>query len=574
MKNKEIIRLLKLTTQLLVLHDESDRKIKSFEQVIFNLERVEQPLAELNEQELSNIRGIGSQFAGNIHGIVQNNNFDLLNELIELTPAGVMELIRVKGIGTKKVKALWKELGIESLEELRDACIEGKVATLKGFGNKTQQQIQQLAEFKLSTRSFVHLPTAINVAQELMEHLEKLLPQDRMALVGKLRRKWEVIDQIDVVIGTDNRKRSIQAISELPTITLDQTKCGPWICAGKFNNINLNVKIRLCPTDEFAKIQFMYSGDFLHYSAIKNASGESLSKWIVRHQPRSESEAYERFDWPLVPAELREGYVQQNLSKIIENKSEIIDHQDIKGILHAHSTYSDGKHSLEKMARACIDLGYQYLGITDHSKSAFYANGLFEAQIFKQHQEIDELNKKLSPFKIFKGIESDILNDGNLDYEDDVLAKFDFIITSVHSNLKMDIDKATQRILTAIANPYTTIMGHVTGRLLLEREGYPLHHHAIIDACAKYNVVLELNANPWRLDVDWRWVPYALEKGVKLSINPDAHEIDGISDVQYGVFMGKKGGLTVNQTLNCLDVEKIEAFFQQRKEKNNLPIEN
>ncbi|HCB46883.1 MAG TPA: DNA polymerase/3'-5' exonuclease PolX, partial [Algoriphagus sp.] len=243
----------------------------------------------------------------------------------------------------------------------------------------------------------------------------------------------------------------------------------------------------------------------------------------------------------------------------------LLEEKDLKGILHNHSTYSDGKHSLRQMAEYCKELGYEYLGISDHSRTASYAGGLEIEKVQKQHEEIDQLNKELAPFKIFKGIESDILGDGSLDYPEDVLKSFDFIVSSVHSILNMDIKRATKRLLTAIENPYTTILGHPTGRLLLRREGYPIDHKTIIDACAKNKVVIEINANPWRLDLDWRWVRYAMDQGVMLSINPDAHEMDGYADMKYGVLVGRKGGLTKEMTLNALSLKEIQEYFDHKK---------
>jgi DNA polymerase (family 10) len=215
-------------------------------------------------------------------------------------------------------------------------------------------------------------------------------------------------------------------------------------------------------------------------------------------------------------------------------------------------------------------LGYEYLGISDHSRTAFYAAGLEIEKVLKQHTEIDALNSELAPFRIFKGIESDILADGKLDYPDDILAKFDFIVASIHSILNMDIKKATNRLITAIENPFTTMLGHPTGRLLLRRAGYPINHKAIIDACAANDVVIEINANPWRLDLDWRWIHYAMEQNVKLSINPDAHEMDGYQDMKYGVLIGRKGGLTKAMTLNTLSVDEIASYFEQRKKQKSI----
>ena len=252
----------------------------------------------------------------------------------------------------------------------------------------------------------------------------------------------------------------------------------------------------------------------------------------------------------------------------IENPPpELLSLEDLKGPFHNHSNYSDGAYTIKQLADYCIEQGYEYLGLSDHSKSAFYANGLQEFQVAKQHEEIDKLNEELAPFKIFKGIESDILNDGSLDYENDVLASFDFIVASVHSNLNMDIQKATQRLIKAIENPYTTFLGHPTGRLLLRRKGYPVDHKKIIEACAANNVIIEINANPWRLDIDWRWVHFALDNGVVLSINPDAHEIEGFGDMKYGVYTGRKGGLTSEMTFNTWPLEKVENYLKDRKSK-------
>jgi DNA polymerase (family 10) len=278
----------------------------------------------------------------------------------------------------------------------------------------------------------------------------------------------------------------------------------------------------------------------------------------------SEHEIYQKAGLAFVEPELREGLNEIELAK--ENKlPQLITYSDLKGSLHNHSTWSDGVHTLEEMALFCKEnLQLEYLGMCDHSKSAFYANGLNEQRIYAQHQEIDALNAKLAPFRIFKGIESDILYDGSLDYSDDILKTFDFVVASVHSILRMDEEKATSRIITAIENPYTTILGHPTGRLLLSRKGYPIDYKKVIDACAANNVVIEINANPLRLDLDWRWHRYALEKGVLLSINPDAHRKEGFHDMHYGVLIGRKGGLTPKQCLNSYSLNEITALFESR----------
>ncbi|MDX5345654.1 MAG: PHP domain-containing protein, partial [Hymenobacteraceae bacterium] len=308
---------------------------------------------------------------------------------------------------------------------------------------------------------------------------------------------------------------------------------------------------------------FVHSASIAHLT-VPFEDSKTLLQLVREQEFDSEEDIYKAAGMDYIEPEMREGTNELELAKA-HKLPQLLELQDLKGILHNHSTYSDGANTLEQMALACRDLGYQYLGISDHSKTAAYAGGLREGDVLRQQKEIDELNKKLAPFKVFKGIESDILGDGSLDYDEDILKTFDFVVASIHSNLNMDEQKATERLLRAIENPYTTILGHPTGRLLLRREGYPINHKVIIDACAKNNVVIEINANPWRLDLDWRWVQYALEKGVMLSINPDAHVTSGYGDMRYGVLVGRKGGLTKEMTLNALGLEEIEEYFEKRK---------
>ncbi len=280
---------------------------------------------------------------------------------------------------------------------------------------------------------------------------------------------------------------------------------------------------------------------------------------------KTENEIYNLAGLQFIEPEMREGGNEIELAK--NNKiPQLVRFEDLKGTLHNHSTWSDGVHTLEEMATFCKDdLKLEYLGICDHSKSAFYAKGLNEIRVAAQHREIDELNIKLAPFKIFKGIESDILYDGSLDYDEGILKSFDFVVASVHSVLKMSEEKATERLLRAIENPYTRILGHPTGRMLLTRSGYPIDHKKVIDACAANNVVIEINANPLRLDLDWRWHQYAISKGVMLSVNPDAHRQEGLLDMHYGINVARKGGVAAENCLNCMSLEQITDFFNKKK---------
>ncbi|HJT73296.1 MAG TPA: PHP domain-containing protein, partial [Chitinophaga sp.] len=322
-----------------------------------------------------------------------------------------------------------------------------------------------------------------------------------------------------------------------------------------------HVKIRFysAAADRFSQTLFTTTGDttFLeHFNAVYDLS--SLPAGIT------EEEIFSKAGMDYIEPCLRNGGLFIDLARK-KALPELITHKDIKGIIHSHSTWSDGEQSLAEMAKAAKEQGYEYLVISDHSRSAFYANGLSIERIQAQHAEIDELNKQLAPFRIFKSIEADILNDGSLDYPDEILASFDLVIASVHSNLKMSEEKAMSRLLKAIENPYTTILGHMTGRLLLSRNGYPVNHQQIIDACAANNVVIELNAHPRRLDIDWQWIPYALEKNVLLSIDPDAHSIEGFHDTYYGTLAARKGGLTTSRNLSSFSAAELSAYISKKR---------
>lgn len=564
MTNKDIIKIFKLTASLLELHGENPFKIKSYNNAIFNLERYEKPINDMSLEALMNIEGIGKSIAANLHEINTNGTMALLDEILEKTPAGVVDMLSIPGIGPKKIGVLWKELNIEGLEELMEACETGKVACIKGFGVKTQENIKKVLEFNTLNAGKYHFAEAEPMALRFLKQLQGAFPDALLSLSGQVRRKLEVIDKIELVAAGDNLFDISAYLDQQEFLSKSIQISGPFAWRGTFIKAGLALEVLLCEKADFYNTLLLHTGSEIHLSAIIE-DDKNLIKAIAGKQINNEEEAYELAEISFVAPEMREGLFEIDLAK--ENKlPDLIELNDLKGILHNHSTYSDGKHSLEAMAMHCKSLGYQYFGITDHSKSAFYANGLDEHRIIQQQVEIEELNKKMAPFKIFKGIESDILNDGSLDYDDEILKRFDFIVASVHSNLKMDSVKATERLIKAISNPFTTILGHPTGRLLLRREGYPIDHKAVIDACAAYGVIIEINSNPWRLDLDWRWVHYAIEQNVLLSINPDAHDKAALEQMYYGVCTGRKGGLSPAFTFNSFPLEKIERHFTKRKE--------
>jgi DNA polymerase (family 10) len=563
LENKQIIKILKNTAKLMELHGENDFKVKSYQSAINRLERVDYNLAVKDIGELQKIEGVGKSLAQSIFEICQQGSFELYENLLAKTPEGILEMMQLSGFGPKKIKLIWEELQVDNLEDLLSACKENKIAALKGFGNKTQVKLLEAVEFKLNWRGYLHYREAIKLSEKIVEDLKSVQGVEKVSVTSDARRKMEVIKPLEILIATKNKAKIIQYVAKNDDFELDKKNSGP-----------LSLKFIVKPLK--AEISFIFTSDkqfvndlfkttahpkHLNYEFEEN---QTFAQLLKEKEFNSEEAVYEAAGMPYVSPELREGLWEFDWIKN-NHLPKLVEMTDLKGILHNHSTYSDGKNTLEQMATYCKELGYEYLGISDHSKTASYANGLQEFRVKKQHEEIDLLNEQLAPFKIFKGIESDILNDGSLDYANEVLENFDFVVSSIHSPLTMDEKTATKRLINAISNPFTTILGHPTGRLLLQRKGYPINHKAIIDACAEYGVVIEINAHPWRLDLDWRHVRYALDKGVQISINPDAHETNGYHDMYYGLCVGRKAGLTANETFNAKSLEAISQYFSNRK---------
>ncbi|MCF6359734.1 MAG: DNA polymerase/3'-5' exonuclease PolX [Cyclobacteriaceae bacterium] len=564
MKNKGIIKLLSSTAAFMELHNENDFKIKSYSNAIYNLERTDKKLEKLTLQDLENIEGVGKSIAAAIDEINRTNGCTKLTKLKSNTPKGLLKLMKLRGLGVKKLKTVWTRLGVDSAESLLESIASGALQKLKGFGDKTIKNIGEILVFSKEVEGFIHYDEAEKMAASLKLKVESEISGAKIEFAGKLRRKWEIINQLEFVVAAENLIQVDKTLSGFDTIEKTPSTSGLFTWRGKtVTEEPIDVIFHFSTLEKFTSTLFLKTGSQSHLS---HPFAESCLKKIAESKLFTlEQEIYQALNIQYCEPEIREGSWELELAET--NKLPILlEEKDLLGVLHNHSTYSDGENTLEEMAICCQQMGYSYLGISDHSKAtSFYANGMFGETVKKQHAEIDTLNKKFAPFKIFKGIEADILADGALDYDNETLDSFDFVVASIHSGLSMDITKATNRLLTAIANPYTTMLGHMTGRLLLIRKGYPIDHKAIINACAKYGVIIEINAHPKRLDIDWRWVNYALEKGVLLSINPDAHDTDGLKNMYYGVCAGRKGGLTKQQTFNAWNVEQVETYFNQRR---------
>jgi DNA polymerase (family 10) len=567
MENTHMIALLKDTARLLELHGANPFQVRHYTKVAVDLEKMNQEVAGLLPEALHKIAGLQPSAGKLIQEINTTGTLQRWEELTAATPQGVREMLKLRGIGPKKVGVIWKTLGIESLPELLRACEEGRIAQLPGFGQKTQETIQASLAFRGKQTGKFHYASALFYATDLEKQLQQAFPSLLISLTGALRRKMEVVDRVDVLIGTEQVHTVFQWLDQQPMLQKEDKLSGPFAWRGQFVEQALKLVVLFCRLQDFYQQLILQTGSKEHLE-LPVGEGKQLGEVLDSiMEPLSEAAVYEQAGLPYIPPELREGQIELAWARE-KGSPRLLEMQDLRGVFHSHTTYSDGKHSLEEMARHCRGLGYEYIGITDHSQRAVYAGGLTTEAIQQQHEEIDHLNKILAPFKIFKGIESDVLADGHLDYSDEVLSRFDFVIASVHTGMNMDQKKATERIIKAIRNPYTTMLAHLTNRLLLEREGFPVDHRAVIDACADHGVIIEINANPWRLELDWRWVAYALSKNVWISINPDAHDKESIQNMYYGVCVGRKGGLTQPDTFNALPREEVITYLQHRKVKS------
>ncbi|WP_442795023.1 helix-hairpin-helix domain-containing protein [Pelobium manganitolerans] len=558
MENKEISKQFKLLGQLMELNEENPFKIKSINNASFKIDKLPFKLKDRPLADLESIEGIGKSTAQKIAELLSTGTLNELEVLKDNTPSGILEMLSVKGLGPKKIKIIWDQLGIENLGELYYACNENRLIEAKGFGYKTQEEIKNAIEFKMANAGrylYAKIESiAENYLQLFTEKLSAIDAESKTALAGDFRRKCEIVEQLDYVLACNVPLENVLTLfdPQLFEISHDEK------CISLKDHSGLKIICHTCTADEFALTLFECTGSAAHVNAVK-ALLSPAQKFS------SEKEIYERAGLQFIVPELREGGDEIALAQK-HRLPKLIVFEDLQGVLHNHSTWSDGIHTIKEMALYCRnELNLSYLGISDHSKTAVYAGGLSIEKVIAQHQEIDQLNAELSPFKIFKGIESDILSDGSLDYPEEILATFDFVVASIHSAMKMDEEKATARLIKAIENPYTTILGHPTGRLLLSRAGYPVNFKKVIDACAENGVAIEINANPLRLDLDWRWHRYALEKGVLLTINPDAHRNEGFRDMQYGVHIGRKGGLSAEMCLNSFNLADISVFFERKK---------
>ncbi|MBN2310594.1 MAG: DNA polymerase/3'-5' exonuclease PolX [Candidatus Hydrogenedentes bacterium] len=563
MDKKDIIGVLEEIALLLELSGENPFKARSYTNVARQIEQLEEELDVLVAgKRLREIKGVGDALEKKIEELVTTGSLKYYEDLRAKFPASLFALFRVPGLGAKRIKTLYEELGVQSLGELEYACTENRLVGLKGFGPKMQDKVLQGIAFAKRHEDLHLISTAMAEAERLRDWLAQEESIVRIDVAGSIRRRKEVVKDIDLLASSarpeDVMGRFVAAEGVERETGQGDTKSSVVLESG------LAADLRVVSDEEFPYALHHFTGSKDHNVAMRQRAKERGLKMneygLFRGDENiacaDEAAIFAELGLPYIPPELREDMGELEAAEL----PRLVEQGDLVGVYHCHSTYSDGRATVGQMAEAARSRGYQYLVIADHSQSAAYAGGLSPAAVEKQHAEIDALNAGLDGFRVLKGIESDIRTDGRLDYEDDVLGAFDAVIASIHSKLDMKEEEATTRVIRAVENRHTAILGHPTGRLLLSRAGYALDFDRVFDACRANGVAVEINANPHRLDLDWRQVRRAKERGVMLCIGPDAHSTDGLDDVAYGLGVARKGWLEADDLLNAMTVKEFFAW--------------
>lgn len=527
--------------------------------------------------QLAKIRGIGDALAQKITTLVNTGRLQYLEELRASVPPGLLEILRIPGLGPKKVKALHAELGIDSIAKLKAACEAGAVAGLKGFGEKTQDKILAGITFLNTVGQRVRIDQAEPVAEVLLARLRALPGVIRAEACGSLRRRRETTKDIDLVASSADPQAVTAAFGAFPEV-FQVVGQGPHKCSvvvqlpSDGRPITLNADLLVVSDEQFPFAVLHFTGSKEHNIRLRQRAierGWSLNEFGLgddqkQQKARNEADIYKALGLPLIPAELRQDSGEVEAGEL-GRLPKLVQSTDLRGVFHNHTVASDGTATLEQMAKAAHALGWEYFGVGDHSQSLNVANGLTPDRVRKQWAEADALNKRLQGMRIFKGTECDILPDGSLDYDDDLLTGFDYVVASVHTHFTLSEEEQTTRVCRALRHPATTMLGHATGRLLLRREGYKIDLDRVIRTAADHNKMIEINAQPSRLDLDWTYVKRAKELGVTIVINPDAHSVEELTLTRYGIDVARRGWLTKEEVFNTRDVNAVAAEFKRRK---------
>jgi DNA polymerase (family 10) len=570
---------------LLELQGESSFRCLAYHNGARAIESYEGDLGALvAENRLGEIRGIGDTLKEKITALVTTNRLPFLEELRAKTPPGLLQMLRIPGLGPKKVKVLYEQLHIDTLDKLRTACAANQVAALKGFGEKTQQKILAGIDFVSESGQRVRLDQALPIALRLRDGVAHAPGVIRIELCGSIRRREETIKDIDLLVSSKDAGPIMDRFIGLPGVEKvtgrGETKASVVVNAGSAAQpLHINADLRVVSDEQFPYALHYFTGSKEHGIAMRVRAqqyGLKLNEYALAGPERStrcktEKDIFRALDLEYVPPELREDTGEMDAAEK-DALPQLVEVTDIQGVFHCHTTESDGTATLEDMARATRALGLKYLGIGDHSQSLTVANGLTPARVRRQQEAIDDLNAKLKGFRLFKGTECDILADGRLDFDDELLATFDYVVASVHSHFNQSREEMTARIVRAVRHPAVTMLGHATGRLLLRREAYPVDLEAVLRAAAECGTMVEINAHPQRLDLDWVHCKRAKALGVQLVINPDAHSTTDLSYFPYGVDVARRGWLTKDDVFNTKSAAEVAKAFAARKRAKGIGV--
>ena len=566
---KDLIRLLETIAIYMELKGENPFKVSAFRKAAIALETDERVLTEI--EDFTSISGIGKGTAAVIEEYVKEGTSTVLNELKEEVPAGLIPLLQIQGLGGKKIAKLYKELGIIDVDSLKEACEENRVQALAGFGKKTEEKILS-AIANVGTRP-ERLPLAymLPISEQIEANLAEMPDIVRFSKAGSIRRMRETIKDLDFIIATTQPEKVREHLLKLPRIKEVIGAGDTKVSIVLDLDYDVSVDFRLVKPEEFITTLHHFTGSKDHNVRMRQLAkerGEKISEYGVENVETgeiltfsSEEEFFKHFDLPFIPPEIRED--GREVEQFSESE-ELIELEDIKGDLHMHTTWSDGAHSIEEMVEACRARGYQYLAITDHSQYLKVANGLTRERLLRQKEEIKKLNGKYDDILILSGVEMDILPDGTLDYDDELLAEMDFVIASIHSAFSQPREKIMDRLKTALENAHVDLIAHPTGRKIGRREGYDVDVDLLIQLAKETNTALELNANPNRLDLAAEYLRKAQENGVKILINTDAHQLDTLKHMEIGVSAAKKGWIKKSTVINALDKYELLEFLHQR----------
>jgi len=575
MDKKQAAGLLEELGVLLELRGENPFRTRAYVNAARSLLQHPGDLDEIiSSTDLKGIKGIGEGMRARILEMHDTGGLKEYDEVRASIPDGLVDMLKIPGLGPKKAKAIYDNLGVKTVGELEYACHENRLVDLSGFGARTQEKILEgIAFIKRHAGRFLWA-FAFEEAERLIGPIRKHKSVSRAEVAGSIRRKKETAKDIDILAASNKPEEVMDAFVGLPDVEAvtakGETKSSVILKSG------IAADIRVVTDREYPYALHHFTGSREHNTSMRSRSkklGLKMNEYGLFREPgdrlvkcAGEEELFKALGLDFIPPELREDTGEIDAAEK-HKLPELVEEPDIKGIFHVHSRYSDGVDEIGEIAEEAIRLGLQYVGLSDHSPTAAYAGGLSAERLKEQQADVDKVNKKYEKkgFRILKGAEVDILPDGKLDYDKKVLKGFDFTVCSIHSKFNMTEEEATKRTIRAVEDPFCTMIGHPTGRLLLARDGYPIDMRKVIEACASNGVAIELNSHPQRLDIDWREMKYAKELGVKIAINPDAHRLEGLSHYRYGVAVARKGWLSKSDILNSMSLDEITRFLDKRK---------